>query len=177
MKKKFSIWDYFWTLLLIGYIAGGIHLLMVEPFEFPCFWFYLVFLVFLATITFAVVVVSEYSAPTKFFIVEVEKWIKGKYQKIYFVEEQYHKYIFVYRFLYKDEILRTKTDYESNGCYSSTKEEAMTHIIESVQSFIKLTKKEQQQIIKSIKTINEFDMEDLIKELEKNENTNQEGDN
>ncbi len=172
MKRKFNIWWYVWTFLFFTWLAGGICLLINEPFDLGCCALYAMVTLLFGAFVSSFVVCDEYSPPTRFFLIEVEKWIKDEYKKIYFIEEEWKQYTFIYQFSYKEKIRRTKTNYEENLDYFKTEEDTMKYILERVKSFVSLTKKEENEIIKSIKTIGEFNMEDLIKQIREDRNAN-----
>jgi hypothetical protein len=73
------------TLLLLFYMYLGIHLSINEPFDFFGFFIYLLFFSLFAFIWFCVCMEVKSSRPTKFFIIEVEKWLRDDYKKVYFI--------------------------------------------------------------------------------------------
>lgn len=162
MKNKFSIYALVMTIVMLSYIWLGIYLIVNNPIDAFALFFYLLFFAAIAMMTYDAVINYKSSRPTKYCIVEVEKWDKDDYKKLYFVESEYIQSIYLYGLLYKKNLIKPSTDYAVDFNYYETEENAMNSILEDVKSYIRLTKKQENKVIKSIKKLKEFNMDELI---------------
>lgn len=171
MKTKNIVWSYVATIILLIYLYIGVFLFFSIPdlrivSIVICAAMYLSFLFLFLTFTFHAIVKKEDEKPKRFFIIEVEKWMSESYEKIYFTKEEWYRSIYIYGFLYKKQLKETEINFEFNPNYFLSEEEAMREIILSVRKIMKLSKEEENKIIKSIKCVKTIQIEEVIKNIE-----------
>lgn len=155
------------TLILLFYVYFGIYLAINEPFDLLGAFFYILFLSVVVLAWFSASIEVKSSRPTKFFIIEVERWIVDDYQKVYFIEQEYKSSFYIYNTLYKELIEQTKEKYEENDNFVLSENQAMTNIIETVKSYLIIDKKEPGVIVKSINPLKEITFDEVVALIKK----------